>query len=128
LIIFDTLSELESYVPALKDLSHVISLLDRSLPYREEPGVHYCPEKRSISYLVDSFMTSTEGYEFTVPENSFAVLVTLDGEQLVSTRENDKVFIMAEGRFLVLSEGVYRKGICSSLPSEVKDAVFSLGK
>ncbi len=125
MIIFDTLSELENYVPALKDLAHVITLLDRSIPYRDSPGVYNCPEKAEVAYLVDAFMTSPKGYEFTVPEGKTSVLVTLEGEQIVSSLEGDKVFIMAEGRFLALSSGVYRKGLASSLPAAVKDVVFT---
>ncbi len=126
MIIFDTLSELESYVPALKDLVHVITLLDRSIPYRDKPGTYSCPEKNSVTYVVDSFMTGQKGHEFSVEKGKVAVLVTLEGEQIVSLDDGGKVFIMAEGRFIALSEGTYRKGISTSLPSAVKDVVFTL--
>ncbi|MCR5732860.1 MAG: hypothetical protein K6G51_07985 [Sphaerochaetaceae bacterium] len=124
MIIFDTLSELESYLPALKNLINVITLLDRSIPYKDKAGVYSCPENKDVTYSVDNLLTSSKGVEFTIPEGRKGVIVTLEGEQIVSDLNHEKVFILSEGRFLALSEGTYRRGISVNLPIDIKDVIF----
>lgn len=126
MIVFDVLSELESYVPAVPDLKHVITIMDRSLPYEKGTGVYACPESEKVSYRVDSYMTSTKGVELTVEKGTEAVVIALDGEEMVSSAAGDEVFILTEGRFLLLSEGTYKRGTAVNLPSSVKDVVFTL--
>ena len=126
MIIFDTLSELESYLPALKNLINVITLLDRSIPYRDKAGVYSCPENKDVTYTVETALTSSKGIEFTVPKDKVAVLRTLEGEQIVSTLDHEKVFILSEGRFLALSEGSYRRCVSVNLPVEIKDVTFHI--
>lgn len=124
--IFDVLSELESYVPAVPALRHVITIMDRSLPYEKGTGVYTCPESDKVSYKVDSFLSSDRGIEFTVEPGTEAVVIALDGEEMVSSLSGDQVFILTEGRFLILSAGSYKRGISPNLPASVKDVVFTL--
>lgn len=111
MIIFDVLSQLESYVPAAPLLKHVITIMDRSLPYKEEPGVYTCKEESSVSYTVEKLELSPGGKEFTVSEGERAVIITLNGDQIVSSSNSETVYKMPEGRFLLLSPGAYKKGM-----------------
>ncbi len=125
MIIFDTLSELESYLPAVPLLKHVITIMDRSLPYEESVGEYVCKEEAAVTYQVDAFLTSDKGVSFTVSHGKQAVLIALEGEEIVSSEDSQSAFVMSEGRFILLGEGHYKKGMTRSLPEAVKDVIFT---
>ena len=128
MIIFDTLNELESYLPPIPALKYIITVMDRSLPYEKSMGDYACPEKDEIKYHVDTFLTSKEGFAFTVKEGSLALLVCLDGDEILSSTNREDVMVMSEGRFAILSEGVYHRGISTNLPTTIKDVLFTFPK
>ncbi len=126
MIIFDTLSELESYLPAVPLLKHVITIMDRSLPYEETVGEYTCKEESKVTYQVDAFLSSDKGISFTVPSGMQKVLIALEGEEIISCEDSSTVLVMSEGRFALLGEGHYKKGMTRSLPEAVKDVIFNL--
>ena len=124
-MIFDTLSQLETYVPVVPAMAHVITVMDRSLPYERKDGTYACDEDESVSYQVTSAMSSKGGFEFEVKKGEGALVIALDGEEVVSDMDASSVFILCEGRFLLLGEGRYRRGISTNLPSRFRDVVFT---
>ena len=110
-MIFDTLSQLETYVPVVPAMAHVITVMDRSLPYERKDGTYACDEDESVTYRVMSAMSSSGGFEFEVKAGEGALIVALDGEEVVS--------------FLLLGEGRYRRGVSISLPADFRDVVFT---
>ena len=58
-MIFDTLSQLETYVPVVPAMAHVITVMDRSLPYERKDGTYACDEDESVTYRVMSAMSSS---------------------------------------------------------------------
>ena len=103
-MIFDTLSQLETYVPVVPAMAHVITVMDRSLPYERKDGTYACDEDESVTYRVMSAMSSSGGFEFEVKAGEGALIVALDG---------------------LLGEGRYRRGVSTSLPADFRDVVFT---
>jgi len=126
MIIFDTLSELESYECLVKDLRHVITIMDRSLPYGSSDGVYSCAEKSDVKYAVSTSCTSPKGEGFEAGESGAKAIVTLDGEQIVSSEDGNNVFILSEGRFLLVTEGKWKMSVISDSPRTVRSVVFTL--
>ncbi|MGN0907348.1 MAG: hypothetical protein ACI4NM_09375 [Bullifex sp.] len=124
MIVFDTLSELESYENAFHELRNVIEIMDRSLPYRQAEGSYECPENSNVTYTVEKVVTGDKGVPLKVPAGKKAVIITLEGEMVASSLSSDRVFILTEGRFLLAGEGEYRVGLSTNLPTEIKYCVF----
>ena len=122
MIIFDTLSQLETYLSSVKLMNHVISIMDRSLPYEAEDGFY----EESVTYTVSSALTSRNGFPFTVEKGSLCVIIALEGEEIVSSLDSSMAFVLSEGRFLLLSEGEYKRGVMTTLPGNFRDVRFSL--
>ena len=55
MIVFDTLSELESYEGVFPAIRTIIGVMDRSLPYEQGDGRYDTPEKSDVRYIIDSF-------------------------------------------------------------------------
>lgn len=125
MIIFDTLSQLETYLSSVKLMNHVISIMDRSLPYEAEDGFYSCKEEESVTYTVSSALTSRNGFPFTVEKGSLCVIIALEGEEIVSSLDSSMAFVLSEGRFLLLSEGEYKRGVMTTLPGNFRDVRFS---
>ncbi len=124
MIVFDTLSELESYENAFHRIRNIIEVMDRSLPYRQGEGEYACPENSEVTYRVEKVMTGDRGVVLRVPEKKNAMIITLEGEMVASTLSSDRVFILTEGRFLMVGEGEYRVALATNLPIEIKYVVF----
>ena len=118
MIVFDTLSELESYENAFHELRNVIEIMDRSLPYRQAEGAYECPENSNVTYTVEKVLTGDKGVPLKVPSGKKAVVITMEGEMVASSLSSDRVFILTEGRFLLAGEGEYRVGLLANLPAE----------
>ena len=123
--LFDTLGQLETYVPAFPALARIISVMDRSLPYDQEDGTYSCPEDDSVTYLVTSATSSPHGHPFSVKEGTLSMIVALDGEEIVSNLDSSSVFTMIEGRFLILGPGDYKRGVMTNLPAPFRDVRFT---
>ena len=124
--VFDTVDQLESYLSAFPYLQHVIDILDRSLPWEKGNGFYSCEENSEVTYTVSSAVSSAHGYAFEVAEDSLAVIVTLEGEQLVSSPDSFSVFVLSPGRFVILDQGTWKRGVSPNLPSAFSDVVFHL--
>ena len=124
--VFDTVDQLESYLSAFPYLQHVIDILDRSLPWEKGNGFYSCEENSEVTYTVSSAVSSAHGYAFEVAEDSMAVIVTLEGEQLVSSPDSSSVFVLSPGRFVILDQGTWKRGVSPNLPSAFSDVVFHL--
>ena len=98
---------------------------DRSLPYEKGEGTYSCPENDRVTYSVNEILTSDKGISFNVEANHSALIITLEGEQVVSSNDVDKVFILSEGRFLLLNEGFWRIAMTPNLPAQIKYCVFN---
>lgn len=124
-MVFDILSELESYENSFPEIRNVIDIMDRSLPYEKGEGTYSCPENDRVTYSVNEILTSDKGISFNVEANHSALIITLEGEQVVSSNDVDKVFILSEGRFLLLNEGVWKIAMTPNLPAQIKYCVFN---
>ena len=124
-MVFDILSELESYENSFPEIRNVIDIMDRSLPYEKGEGTYSCPENDRVTYSVNEILTSDKGISFNVEANHSALIITLEGEQVVSSNDVDKVFILSEGRFLLLNEGFWRIAMTPNLPAQIKYCIFT---
>ena len=124
-MVFDILSELESYENSFPEIRNVIDIMDRSLPYEKGEGTYSCPENDRVTYSVNEILTSDKGISFNVEANHSALIITLEGEQVVSSNDVDKVFILSEGRFLLLNEGFWRMAMTPNLPAQIKYCIFN---
>ena len=124
-MVFDILSELESYENSFPEIRNVIDIMDRSLPYEKGEGTYNCPENDRVTYSVNEILTSDKGISFNVEANHSALIITLEGEQVVSYNDVDKVFILSEGRFLLVNEGVWRIAMTPNLPTQIKYCIFN---
>lgn len=123
--LFDTLGRLESYLPILPRLEHVITVMDRALPYDNPDGSYKCPECDDVSYAVHSALSSDKGIPFEVEAGSHALIVALDGQEVVSSLDASSVFVMCEGRFVVLGPGSWKRAVAVSLPEAFRDVIFT---
>lgn len=123
-MIFDILSELESYENAFPEIRNVIDIMDRSLPYEKPEGSYVCPENSKVTYSVSEILTGDKGVLLNIESNHKALIITLDGVQVVSSIDVDKVFILSEGRFLLLDEGEWKIAMTTNLPSQIKYCVI----
>ena len=57
-MVFDILSELESYENSFPEIRNVIDIMDRSLPYEKGEGTYSCPENDRVTYSVNEILTS----------------------------------------------------------------------
>ncbi len=123
MIVYDTLSELESYLGPFPEIGVIISVLDRSLPYQEGPGRYDTPEKSDVVYLIDEFLTSSSGFSPEIFSGKRVMEVVLDGDEIISVAGS--VFRMGEGTFLIYKgDAETKRGMCWSVPSHAKAVRF----
>ena len=75
---------------------------------------------------ISKILTSDKGILLKVDKK--AIVITLEGEMVVSSKDVDKVFILSEGRFILLDEGEWRICMSSNLPTNIKYCVFFSGR
>lgn len=147
-MLFDTLDNLELYVPVLPKLKKVIEIMDRSLPYDAEPG-SYSTDDPDVRYVVSAYMTSFEPKKFESHRKETDVQIVLEGQELMALTwreladqaspydpDNDCVFLDGEptvviqatqGRFVVFLPGEpHKPGVALGEPSAVKKVVFKI--
>lgn len=124
-MLFDILENLEWYLSLYPSLKRVIGIMDRSLPYRDEPGTY---QVDGISYEVLSYPGGSDS--MIKRANHTQMHCILEGEELLSLEEQElpSVVIMAtEGRFVILREGEYYKSSMQMANDRnVKKVIFSL--
>ena len=122
MIVFDTLSQLESYEGVFPEIRTIIDVMDRSLPYEEGDGKHKTPEESNVSYIIDTFLTSSKGFESDLEDCSVMEIV-LEGDEIVAI--DGSVFRMQPGRFLLYSASrSVKRGLSYSLPEHTKAVRF----
>ncbi len=124
-MLFDILENLEWYVGLYPSLERVIGIMDRSLPYRDEPGSY---QVDGVSYEVLSYPGGSDS--MVKRANHTQLHCVLEGEELLSLEENGlpSVVIMAtEGRFVILREGEsYKNSMQMANDRNVKKVIFTL--
>lgn len=123
MIVFDTLDELESYKGAFSCIDTVIEVMDHSTPYDETQGEYPNPGKDKGVHIIDTFLTSQNGFMTTLDSNKTYLEICLEGEEIVSI--DSSVFKLSPGRFLLYSgyESV-KRGLMYSLPIATKCVRF----
>lgn len=147
-MLFDTLDNLELYIPVLPKLRKVIEIMDRGLPYEAEPG-KYTTDDPDVRYVVSSYMTNTEPTQFESHRKETDVQIVLEGQELIALtwREladkatpydaasdcvlldgDPTVVIQATtGRFSVFFPGEpHKPGVAIGESSAVKKVVFKI--
>ena len=123
MMVYDTLSELESYLGPFPEIGVIISVLDRSLPYEAGPGRYDTPEKSDVIYYVDEFLTSDQGFAPEIFSGKRVMEIVLDGEELLSV--GGSVFRMGEGAFLIYEgDAETKRGLAWAHPGHVKAVRF----
>lgn len=123
MIVFDTLSFLESYIGPFPEINTIISVMDRSLPYDQLPGRYDTPEKSTVRYIIDECLSSDKGFESGLFEGKRVMEIVLEGEEIVSVASS--VFRLSEGCFLIYSgDEKVKRGIMYALPVHFKAVRF----
>lgn len=122
MIIFDVLDYLESYQLIYPALSQVISVLDRSLPYKQPGGLYTHPECRDMEYRVEE-LVSGPGLVYKAKKGFFTLEITLEGVQLISPLDEGGAFNLTIGRFILTDES-YKRGICQDRAEPIKTVQF----
>lgn len=124
MIVFDTLDNLELYQGISDKILRVITIMDRSLPYDQGPGHYKCPEDDSVLYEIEAYPTTFSGKREIPSEKEYSMEIVLEGEAVTSIDE-DNVFVMAPGRFLLLKGevGIKRK-MTRNIEKSVKSVIF----
>jgi beta-galactosidase beta subunit len=124
-MLFDILENLEWYVNLYPSLKRVIGIMDRSLPYQDEPGAH---QVDGIFYEVLSYQGGSDSMIRRSDHTQMHCI--LEGEELLSLEENEapSVVIMAtEVRFVILREGEsYKSSMQMANDRGVKKVIFTL--
>lgn len=123
MIVYDTLSELESYLGPFPEIGVIISVLDRSLPYEAGLGRYDTPEKNDVIYYVDEFLSSSSGFAPEIFSGKRVMEIALDGEEMISV--SGSVFRMGEGSFLIYEgDEDVKRGLSWAIPGHVKAVRF----
>ncbi len=123
MIVFDTLSELESYEGVFSEIRTIIDVMDRSLPYDQGKGEYDTPEKSSVKYVIDTFLTSDKGFDGGEKSGSKIMEIVLEGDEIISI--DGSVFRMQPGRFVLYSgDSVIKRGLSYALPEHTKTVRF----
>lgn len=147
-MIFDTLENLELYVPILPQLKTIAEAMDHDNVY-DLPAGHYKTPDSNVIYDIYEYDTSTSEKPFEFHKNHTIVQIVLSGNELMSTSwrelKNDAIgydsktdagFFTAEplsaiqasqGRFLVFFPGEpFKTGIAVAREEKVKKIIFSV--
>lgn len=124
MIVFDTLDNLELYLGISDKIGHVITVMDRSLPYDQGVGKYKCPENEDVSYEIETYPTTNTGRREMPNEKRFSMEIVLEGEAVTGIR-GESVFVMAPGRFLLLcDEDDVKRGMTRNIDKSVKSVIF----
>ena len=123
MIVYDTLSYLESYTGPFPAINTIISVMDRSLPYDQLTGRYDTPEESDVKYIIDEALSSDKGFESGLYEGKRVMEIVLEGEEVVSAASS--VFRLSEGSFLIYSgDEAVKRGIMYALPVHFKAVRF----
>ncbi len=147
-MVFDTLDQLEMYIPILPALRIIADTMDHDELY-DKPCGSYSTKDPNITYKISEYMTSAADRPFEFHKDHSDVMIILSGQELMSTswRELKKqcesfdetkdvgffqaepisVLQAAQGRFAIFFPGEpHKSGIAAGEPSLVKKVVFKV--
>lgn len=147
-MVFDTLENMEMYIPLTAKLRTVIDAMDHDDVYNLPRGKYKTPDP-DVSYEVATYTTSVADIPFEFHKKTTIVQVVLDGSELVSTTwrelkdqtqvfddKNDTGFFVAEpisvftackGRFSVFFPGEpFKSGVACGNPENIRKVTFRI--
>jgi len=145
-MIFDTLENLEMYIPVLPQLKTIAEAMDHDNVYELEKGKYKTPDSK-VSYEVLEYVSSSSDKPFEFHKNTTIVEIVLSGCELMSTTwrelkdqaevfdkktdtgifpcEPVSVLQATQGRFAVFFAGEpYKTGISYADNVPVKKVIF----
>ncbi len=147
-MVFDTLDQLEMYIPILPAIRVIADTLDHDELY-DKPAGSYTTRDPKVTYKIIEYMTSSADKPFEFHKDHSDVMVVLSGQELMSTswRELKKqcetfdskkdvgffqaepisVLQAAQGRFAIFFPGEpHKSGVAVGEPAPVKKVVFKV--
>jgi len=147
-MVFDTLDQLEMYIPLLPAIRVVADTMDHDELYDKAPG-KYSTRDPKVTYTIYEYMTSAADKPFEYHREHSDVMIVLSGQELMSTSwrelknqsqafdakadvgffqaEPVTVLQAAQGRFAIFFPGEpHKSGIAAGEPSLVKKVVFKI--
>ncbi|MFC2821559.1 MAG: YhcH/YjgK/YiaL family protein [Sphaerochaeta sp.] len=147
-MVFDTLDQLEMYIPILPALRVVADVMDHDDLYEMSCGRYRTPDSK-VTYTISEYMTSTSDKPFEYHKSHSDVMIVLSGQEMLSTSwrelksqsesydaKADTGFFQAEpisafqatqGRFAVFFPGEpHKSGVAMGEHSPVKKVVFKI--
>ena len=147
-MVFDTLDQLEMYIPLLPAIRVVADTMDHDELYDKAPG-RYSTRDPKVTYTIYEYMTSATDKPFEYHREHSDVMIVLSGQELMSTSwrelknqsqafdakadvgffqaEPVSVLQAAQGRFAIFFPGEpHKSGIAAGEPSLVKKVVFKI--
>ena len=147
-MVFDTLDQLEMYIPLLPAIRVVADTMDHDELYDKAPG-RYSTRDPKVTYSIYEYMTSAADKPFEYHREHSDVMIVLSGQELMSTSwrelknqsqafdakadvgffqaEPVTVLQAAQGRFAIFFPGEpHKSGIAAGEPSLVKKVVFKI--
>ena len=147
-MVFDTLDQLEMYIPLLPAIRVVADTMDHDELYDKAPG-RYSTRDPKVTYTIYEYMTSAADKPFEYHREHSDVMIVLSGQELMSTSwrelknqsqafdakadvgffqaEPVTVLQAAQGRFAIFLPGEpHKSGIAAGEPSLVKKVVFKI--
>ena len=147
-MVFDTLSQLEMYIPVLPAIRLIADIMDHDDLYGKAPG-NYKTKDPKVTYRISEYMTSSADRPFEYHKDHSDLMVLLKGNELMSTSwrelknqsisydlKTDTGFFNAEpisvlqatqGRFAIFFPGEpHKTGVADGEPGFVKKVVFKI--
>ena len=147
-MVFDTLDQLEMYIPVLPSIRLIADIMDHDDLYAMPCGTYRTKDDK-VSYTISEYMTSASDRPFEYHTNCSVLMIVLKGQELLSTswREMKKeslsfdktkgngflqgepisVLQATQGRFAVFFPGEpYNSGVAMGENAPVKKVVFKV--
>lgn len=123
----DLLDNLEWYTPLYPKMQAVIDILDRSIPYDDEPGEH---QVDGVSYKVATYLTDEVGMVNQAKGSELHMV--LEGAELFSLQQDGQpvaALHLSSGIFVIVhKDEQYRSAQDLSGSAVVKKAIFRLSE
>ncbi len=147
-MVFDTLEQLEMYIPVLPAIRLIADIMDHDDLYDMAPG-SYKTKDPKVTYKILEYMTSSSDRPFEYHKDHSDLMIVLSGQELQSTSwrelknqsisydektdtgyfnaEPISVLQAAQGRFAIFFPGEpHKSGIAAGESSLVKKVVFKI--
>ncbi len=147
-MVFDTLDQLEMYIPILPAIRVIADTMDHDELYDKAPGKYQTRDPK-VTYTISEYLTSAADKPFEYHKSHSDVMIVLSGQELQSTSwrelknqstsydekadvgffqaEPISVLQAAQGRFSIFFPGEpHKSGIAMGEPSAVKKVVFKV--